>query len=221
VSRLFEALANEIRGLIKDGDGYVSEDELAASLRRGIARLAEARPRRIITDFTGNGSAKVFTLPTTFEAGFSDVVKVLYPFDANAVEMPEDIELARLSVVDVGDGTFKLRLDFAPAVSKKVRIVFTARHSMDDQGSTIKSVSDEDAVIHWAAAECLRIMAAKAIGVGDSLLGADTVSYQSRSSQYKSLADFYEEQSGLKMIPGFVFNRVTMTTNEGLPYLTH
>ncbi|MBK6767427.1 MAG: hypothetical protein IPG71_14390 [bacterium] len=62
MSRLFEALSNEVRGLIKDSDGYVSEDELAASVRRGIARLAEARPRRIISDFTGNGSTKVFTL---------------------------------------------------------------------------------------------------------------------------------------------------------------
>lgn len=221
MSRLLEALTNEVRGLIKDSDGYVSEDELAAAVRRGIARLSEARPRRIIADFTGNGSTKVFALPITFESGFSDVVKVLYPFDGSAVELPEDVELARLSVVDVGDGTFKLRLDFVPANGKKVRVVFTAHHAVDDQSSTINTASDEDAVIHWAAAECLRIMAAKAIGVGDSLLGADTVSYQSRSSQYKSLADFYEEKSGLKVIPGFVFNRVTVTTNEGLPYLTH
>lgn len=221
MSRLFEALLNEVRGLIKDSDGYVSEDELAAAVRRGVSRLSEARPRRIAHDILGNGSTRVYTLPGTFTAGFSDVVKVQYPFDPNAAELPEDIELSRLSVVDVGDGTFKLRFDFAPAISKKVRVVFTAHHSVDDQENTIKSATDEDAVIHWAAAECLRIMAAKAISVGDSLLGADTVSYQSRSSQYKSLADFYEEKSGLKLIPGFVFNRVTMTTNEGEPYLTH
>ncbi|MBU0691546.1 hypothetical protein KKH18_07000 [bacterium] len=221
MSRHFDALANEVRGLIKDGDGYVSEDELAAAVRRGIARLAEARPRRIIADFPGNSSAQVFTLPNSFEPCFSDVVKVLYPFDASAVELPEDLELARLTLVETGDGTYKLRLPFAPANAKQLRVVFTAHHTVNEQTSTIKAAADEDAVIHWAAAECLRIMAAKAIGVGDSLLGADTVSYQSRSSQYKSLAEFYEEQSGLKTIPGFVFNRVFVTTNEGLLYLTH
>lgn len=221
MSRLFDALQNEVRGLIKDSDGYVSEDELSASVRRGISRLSEARPRRIIADFTGNGSARVFTLPNIFEADFSDVVKALYPFDASGVDVPEEIELSRLSLVNVGDGTFKLRFDFTPQTNEKVRVVFTAHHSVDDQATTIKNSTDENAVIHWAAAECLRIMAAKAISVGDSLLGADTVSYQSRSAQYKALADHYEEQSGLKLIPGFVFNRVVLVNSDGEPYLTH
>ena len=219
--RTLEELSSEVSGLIKDGDGYVNTDELAAAVQRGIARLSEAHPRKIIKDWTGDGSAKVFDMPTTYEGDFSNILRVIYPFDATAVTLGEDIELSRLTLVETTEGIFKLRCDFAPASAKTLRALFTAHHAVTAGSSTITTVAHEDSVIHWAAAECLRIMAAKAIAVGDSTIGADTVIYQSRSSQYKSLADFYEEQSGLNQIPAFIFNRVSVLMPDGSPYLTH
>lgn len=220
MSRTLANITTEVRGLIKDADDYVSDSELTSAINRAVTRLAEARPRKIVKEWTGDGSAKVFDLPDTFERGFSVITRVQYPFDATGETISEDVALARLTLIDTGT-TFKLRLDFTPASGKKVRALFTAHHTLNGTSSTLPTAEDEDSVIHWAVAECLRIMAAKAIATGDVTIGADTVSYQMRSSQYKSLANYYSGISGLADIPALVYNRVAIVQADGEPYLTH
>ncbi len=222
MSRSFAALENEVKDLIKDSDGYVSSTALTNAVKRGLTRLSECRPRYVVQDWTGNGVAKVFNLPTeSYEGGFSDIVKVQYPYDVTGAVLPNTLLPSSLTLFDVGSGSFKLHVGFIPADEKVVRVTFTARHNVTGDASTITSASDEDAVIHWAAAECLKSMAAKAVALGDALIGADNVSYQTRAGQYQSLAKLYEDMSGLQDTPAFSFAKVNVRRLSGESHLTH
>lgn len=219
--RLLEAMRNAVRDLIKDEDRCVNENALAAAVQRGSARLSECRPRVLAVDWTGDGLKKVFDLPSSFESGFSSILRVLYPFDPAGGVLAGVLSAAGLTLIDAGGGVYRLHVGFAPAAGKTVRATFTARHSVDETVSTLSAVSDEDALLYWAAAECLQMMAAQAVAVGDSLLGADTVSYQTRSGQYKALAEHYADLSGLRDAPAFVYARVPLRTAQGETYLSH
>lgn len=223
MSKLLEELKNEVRGLVQDDpNNPVIEGELSSAIESGITRLSEIRPQKIIHDFTGDGSTKIFELPDTFEDGFSRILRVQYPYDVTGETLAETISLFRIWLIEVGDGTWKLQLlDFTPASSKILRVSFTAQHAVDNNSTTIKTKADEKAVIYWAAAQCLSIMAAKAIRVGNSLLGSDVVDYQLRSGQYKTLATFYKGESGLESASAMFSSPIVIQNRFGEPYLTH
>jgi len=223
VSKYLEALKNEVRGLIQDNESNpVVEGELPSAIESGIIRLSEVRPRKIIHDFVGDGSTNIFDLPDTFEDGFSRVFLVEYPFDATGEILAESINSSRFRLIEVGDGTWKLRLiDFTPGDTKVLRVQFTASHAVENNSSTIKSRADEKAVVYWATSECLSIMSAKAVRVGNPLLGSDSVDYQSRHDKYNALAKYYKGESGLENVPAMVHSPVVIKNRYGEQFLTH
>jgi hypothetical protein len=198
VSKKLAELRDEVLGLCQNADKVAQAQDIDRAIERAVRVYSRKQPRLYFESFTGTGSAYEWALNLSYYLPqFSKVTTVEYPFEA--VQVPG--KLLVKEDFDVYEKTaavwyFRLRYD-TPSASEFVRVTYTALHSVTETASTVGSADAEDSIVMLAAAMVLRILAAKAVATSNSGLGADTVDYQSRSSQYASLATEYEKQSGL------------------------
>lgn len=197
----------EVTENIQDSDEYLKGNEKENAVTRALRTLSKKNPRlvfELLNDDKVNDQNE-WELADTWIPGFSKITAVYYPWDTtNSPTPPPPLDRLEYSVYEGPDGAYWFRLNtITPGYEETLRVYYNSVHSLidsesgDEQTTTLKSVVDEDAVIALASGFCLDIMAVRAIAVGDSTIGADTVSYQSRSEQYKGMANVFKKQSGL------------------------
>lgn len=202
-------IADQVRSLILDYDQYLrTPGDIDAAVERAVAALSQWKPRVKIADIAGDGSTFRITLPTGWQAGFSQILEAVYPFDAASRTQPDLLVPDEdYTIEQQPDDSGKLvTRSFVPESGQTLRLRFTLEHAVTTSTSTLQSTADENAVIYFAAAECLRMMATAANASEDPEILASAVNRFGKGTQYLSLAKVYEERSGLsqKSAPALV-----------------
>lgn len=205
--RKLSALAEAVRSLILDSDEHLNQPgDLQNAVTIAVNKFSQFKPRLRIYDITGDGSTFVFATPANWQFGFSRIVRGEYPFDVTSQSRCRDVDPRSVEIYLHDDTTQKIRLfDFIPADSKVLRLLYSVEHTVDEDTSTLHSGSDEDSVVYWAAAICLRTMAAAANAVKDPNFSGATTNLSPRAQSYIQLAELYEKNSGLIDAPALGF----------------
>jgi hypothetical protein len=192
-------LRTDVMKIVKDTDKVLESSDVDFAVLRAIRLLSQKSPLIKTEDKTGDGSTFKWAVPSAFSVDFSTLVAVYYPFDETDEEQALLLEPDEYDILKTSAGAYYFRLNSAkPSSSEKVRFVYTAMHSVTDASSTLTSTLDEDAIIFYAASQCLVTLAIKSINTGDPSLGADTVVYGNRYRAYMDIAIIYLDKSGLK-----------------------
>lgn len=222
MARKLQELSDALRLLLMDGDAYSTPGQHDAAIARAVTRLCQFRPRVRIHEITGNGTAFRFNAPSDWQGGFSALKKVLYPVDTTTQGLPSEIPVRDVQVMLQPDDTFKIHfVTTTPGSGLKAWLYYTVEHTVTNNSSTLKSTEDEDAVVYWATAEVLRIMAARVNASKDIEQLAQASNRESRGSQYLKLAKEYEERSGLLDGAALAWGPINPGTAETSDYLTH
>lgn len=206
MAKTLPQLKLEVQGIVKDSLTAISSDDFNNAIAYAVRILSRKSPLAKYYDRTGDATSFYWTIPSNYEIGFSYITGVQCPYLVTDIassglrgsKLGSPYLLStQYDIFQSADGTYAFRLDFQPSTSDVVRFHFTARHSVTTSASTILTTDDEDSVIFLAASYCFKLLQAKANNTNDTSLNADLVNLVSRSSEYGSLATFYEEQSGL------------------------
>jgi hypothetical protein len=187
---------------IQDVDSNLNDEDIDDAITRAVYVLSRRNPRIYFVNHAGTGTAFEWQLGTYWIQGLSSVAAVFYPWETDDTYDPVDpLRTEEYFVYEKTSGVywFKLR-GYTPSSSEIVRVLYRTKQEVTDvsSGCTITNPDDEYSAILLAAGLCLKMLAARAIAVGNPTLGADTVSYQSRSGEYARRADELIAQSGLK-----------------------
>lgn len=198
--RYLETLRNEVKRNIQDEDEFLNSADLDSAISRAARILSLKSPFIYWQEFTGDGSTEEWALSTTYWiGGFSAIVMVYYPWDmTDTPTPPPPLESSAYAVYEKTLGVYWFRMNaITPSSSETVRIYYNANHSITETASTLRDAGQEDTVILLASGFCLDMMATRVIAQSNSNIASDSVSYQSRSSQYSAMAKIYKQQSGL------------------------
>lgn len=205
MARLKTQIRTEVETLIQNKDKVIEPADINYQIDRAVRVLSRRNPRRFQRQITGDGSTQEWLLASaSWVPGMSSIEALYYPWDDTdtphppAALSPGDYAVYEKTAND--ETTYYLRLENeTPSSSEYVRLIYVSPQAITDSASTctITNPDWEDAVILLAASFCLKIMAARAIALSNSAIGADTVDYGSRSQQYLSLSDQYRGESGL------------------------
>lgn len=187
--------------ILKEQAGDLVTGDKDAAIENGVKEHSKYRPRRRIHDFIGNSVAFDFVLSAAagYEVGFSKILSVEYPADEREPEYLEDEDWI---IYEAATETPKLRLiNATPTTGKKVRIVYSARHTVDAATGTIPD-GDFEAACHYAAHFALLALANRYLQNTEPTLGADSVDHKSKSDQARGNATtekkLYFEHLGIK-----------------------
>lgn len=187
---------------VQDRDSNLNSEDFDDAIERATLALSRRNPYVLFNDLAGTGLVFEWALATTYIPGLSSISRVIYPWETDDSYDPVDpLDIDEYMVYEKTAGAWYFKLiGRTPSASETVRITYSSKHVISDTASscTITNPDHEFNVICLAAAFCLQMLAARAIAVGNPTLGADTVSYQTRSGEYSSRAKELIEQSGLK-----------------------
>ncbi len=220
--------------VLRDAVGKLPSGDRDALLQQAILqRYSKDRPRELVSDQAGNGTALIATPsigagPTleSFEDGFSTIRTIEFPIGIipPSLVLEEDFQLYRSPT-----GLQIMLLASTPGASDTVRITWTARHKSD--ASTVPDV-DFEAVCDWAAALCYEALAGVYAQTGDATIMADSVNYRTKSQEYaglaKAAAKRYFNHLGIpaddkatEVGPAIATGSIHETLGMGLDRLTH
>ena len=186
-------IISRIKFLIQDGAGFMDTASLDTAIEAAVNIYSRDIPQIKINDFTGDGLAYSWAVPSDWQEEFSAVKAVEYPQGENPAEYLEDDEWTIYYDLVDNVKTLKFRLiDITPSATETIRLLYTAPHTVPAAGSvTIRDV-DGEAFCHLTASLCLRALAAKHTQSSESTIGADSVDWSSKVQQYIDLAKEYE-----------------------------
>jgi len=187
---------------IQDVDNNLNDEDIDDAITRAVYVLSRRNPRIYFVNHAGTGTAFEWVLGSYWIQGLSSVAAVYYPWETDDTYDPVDpLKTEEYFVYEKTSGAyyFKLR-GYTPVSAETVSVLSRPNPAVTDvsTGCTITNPDDEYSAIMLAAGLCLKMLAVRAIAVGNPTLGADTVSYQSRSGEYARRADELIAQSGLK-----------------------
>lgn len=219
-----------LKPLVRDADTELNEQDYERALKVAARVLSKRTPCYTFVEQTGDGTTFQWALP--WIPDFSIVSKVEYPFDSAEQEAAELIDGESFDVYEKTAGAWWFRcLDFIPASGAKIRYTYTSPHTISDTvaSCTIANEADEDSVLYCAAHLCLMQLSVRAIAVGNPSLGADIVSYQTRSGEYERRGQTYLKMSGLASFleeetlaaGGWVRAQSVRRDSSGTPWSTH
>lgn len=158
-------------------------DDLEPAIVAALARYSKHRPLEVVEDLDADGTRDL-DLPAGWAPEFSTISSIEYPI-GDEPETLLDATDWRLYRTPTG---LKLRFVEAPvAADASVRVTYTRLRLEADVPA-----GDLDAVTCFAAAICLRTLAALYGQSSDPTISADVVSYQSKTDTYRRLADALE-----------------------------
>ena len=178
-----------VAGHLQDDAAKLSSGEVVAAIEEAIAgRYSKDRPRHVVADLAGNGTAYEWALTgiTGWDEGFSQVRAIEYP---RGETVPAYLDSGEWTIYESPTGR-SLRFPSPLTNGKYARVVFTASHAVD---ASSLPVSDLYAVGALSAALAARRLAAAYAQTGDSSIVADSVNYRSKSSEYLALARHLEQ----------------------------
>jgi hypothetical protein len=171
--------------------------DLLAARTQAVAKALDLHGKHraviVVEDLPGDGGFD-YALDDLAEwaEGFSSVIRVEYPVDdTNAVSNVLDGD--DWTLYQLPDGRVLRLLSDRPAVGRSLRVVYTARHAIDDTACTVAD-GDEQAVQSLAAAFYCRILAAAYALDTDSTISADTVNQGPRHRAFLDLSAKYRAE---------------------------
>ncbi|MFQ5791394.1 MAG: hypothetical protein ACE5JS_19605 [Nitrospinota bacterium] len=181
---------------IQDKGAFLTSADVDALVVEAVKQYSRYRPRIVVEDVSGDGG---FDYPltgasavlTSWEKGFSEVGKLVYPVDdTSQVEAAVDEDdFAVITKVVSGSPNDYLRfLAATPLATKIFRVFYSARHVLDASSSTLPPADDE-ALANLASALCLEAIAARYLSTKDPSLDADVTDYRSRADESRRLAE--------------------------------
>lgn len=173
------------KAAVKDDSGRLADPtDYDAAVVQAIKRYSMARPRLVCEDISGTGGHDL-TLPAGWCAEFSTLVSIEYPVG----NVPESLLDGDEWTIYQSPTGLKLRLiDAVPPATETVRVLYSALHS-----EATVPVADTEAVANLAASLCLRQLAAGYGNSNDSTIQADSVNHQSKTDEYRRLAESFEK----------------------------
>lgn len=201
MARTLQELAARVEALCGDADEYLTApNDYEAAVQAAAFLLSKWRPARRVHTYAGDGSTFDLTAPTYWVSGFSRVLEIETQWNLSGQTKPTPLDESEYCVFLYSDGVEKIRLlSETPAAGERTRLLYSAPHVVSTVAAqcTIETRADEDAVIYYAASDCLRTMAAIAGANKNSNFSADTKDENARAGQLTSLAEYYEKKSGL------------------------
>jgi len=177
-----------VRFYVQDSASIVSSAGLDKFVKEAVDVYSSDRPQTFVSIFNGDGGYE-YILPSSFEVNFSQILEIEYPYNE---QEPVIVDEARYLTYQASAGSYILQFkDFSPAATEKIRMVYSARHSVVDSASSI-SDNEYESVAHLSAAYYLRAMANYFGRVTDSTIGADAVDYHTKSDVYDRLSKEHE-----------------------------
>lgn len=174
------ALYDLVISRVKDDSGKLADPtDYNNAVTAALARYSKGKPRTLVKDLPGTDGHDL-ALPVEWSADFSAVVSLEYPIG----NVPADILQPGCWMLYQSPTTTVIRLaDLSPAVTEYVRCTFTVLYT-----EATLPVVDQEAVADLAAAICLLQLAAAYGNNMDSTIQADSVDHQSKTDQYRRLA---------------------------------
>ena len=211
-------------------DSGALADMQAMAVARAVAHHSGSRPRILVEDLAGNGSADYDLAGaglTEWDDDFSVIRRVETPVDdaaGTSTALEEDEGDWR--VYDLPDGR-KLRLAASVALGETIRVTYSARHQVDEHTDTIPLI-DQPAVQALAASFYCRMLASAYASSRDSTIAADSVDHGRTNANFIKLAQEYraeyDSRFGAKEAPakaaGVIADR-DQATGYGADRLTH
>ncbi len=198
--KYLSTLLKDVNRQIQDVDDLLTEADIESAIGRALRILSFRSPYLVFETITGDGTTDEWALATaTWISGFSKVGTVYYPWDTTDTPTPPPpLDPSCYATYEKTAGAYWFRLNaLTPSASEYVRVYYNSRHAVTNTASTLRDEGDEDSVILLAASFCLDMMAVRVIALSNSNIASDTVSYQTRQSQYEAMSKIYREQSGL------------------------
>lgn len=185
-----EDYLSRLETALQDTAEKLQPDDKIRLLLQAVIIYSKDRPRTIIHELTGDGSAYDFAMPSSWVEGFSNIVgKVEYPADdyQNPQYIEEDEWMFFQKLVSDTTTKYIRFTTFIPANGKKVRFLYSLPHTLSDTSNTIID-NDIEAVVAMAAALCFWALAAKFAQTTEPTIDADVIDYQRKSDLYSTLA---------------------------------
>ena len=183
---------------IQDKAAFLGSGDIDALIEEAIRAYSKHRPQIITEDETGDGGFDYqltgtagTNLLTSWEKGFSEVRRLVYPVDdtAQTETVIDEDDFGVITKIVSGEARDHLRFKAAtPTATQTFRVWYTARHVVDGSNSTVPAADDE-AVANLAAAFCLEAIAARYLSTKDPSLDADVTDYRSRADESRRLAE--------------------------------
>ena len=213
------------------GSHPLDASDLVDAQTKAVAKAMDAhskhRPVTVVEDVAGDGGFDYALADLEDWAdGFSVVREVEYPVD-DTNETPDILDGADWTIYAKPSGEVLRFLNDKPSTDESLRVTYTARHSCNDEGCTVKA-GDEEAVQSLAASFYCKILAAAYALDVDSTIAADTVNQGPRHAAFLKLADQYRgeynDHMGIqagKPKPAVAIGDQDVTYPGGADRLTH
>lgn len=187
-------LKDKVLRLVKDDSGklVVSEDDYEIAIESALSTYSKHRPDERTSPISGNGGHD-YSLPFDFIEGFSRIVTIEYPVERVPAEYVDDDGYTLYK----GTAGRKLRLlADTPGSTEIFNLTYTVSREIENVIPT-----DTDALAALAAAICLEILASAYAQTSDSTIGADSVNYKTKSSEFaaraKAMRKLYQQHLGV------------------------
>lgn len=165
-----------------------------------LAEYSRDRPREVAVSLTGSGAfdylvstfgaaASGSTPATQWVVGFSQLLEVLFPYDATEQD-PEALDAESYSVLLLPAGLTLRFHDHVPTASEAALLRYTRPHDLTAALSSV-SVTDDEALADLAASYACRMLEALYTQQADSTIAADTTDRAGRPEDYSRLAEEY------------------------------
>lgn len=179
-----------VESWIQDTAGKLTQLAKDLAIAAAIDTYSRHRPLVKVATLTGDGVAFEFAVPTGWEDGISSIVSIEEPVDAQVPTFLDESEYTVRRHPTTGLPRIRF-FSLVLAASAKAYVSFNVSHTLT---ATIETVplADRLAVIKLAAAGCATQLAAFYAQTSDATLGADTVTYRTKSQDYLALAKVLE-----------------------------
>jgi len=164
-------------------DDLLDPAEIEAYIQRGIRLFSAESPKITSTEWTGDGSAYEFALPTDWEEGVSFVKAVEYPIDQQVPCL-----LPRYSFA-VLNGKLRL-LEIIPRAGEKVRMFYSVSHSITESTSSL-SRFQEEALSDLVTSLVAKMLAGKYLRMFEPGTIVEGVDYGRKAETYMTLSEKY------------------------------
>lgn len=183
----------------------IVDGDLDPYLEDALAQYSRDRPYEDVEDVDGE-DANLMDVPTNWEAHWSVIRKVVYPYedeDSTVLEA-DDYELEVIPEGDPSSPVEHIRFkSYSPASTETVRVWFTRPHVCSDSTCTVYA-QDAPAFAHLVAAKIEKAKASYFLGMQDVGIESDLVDYGAKATEARALmqAHFAAYRDGLGLPKG-------------------
>lgn len=184
----------------QDGASVLSDTDVDSIVVAALEQFSKDCPHLEVSDISGDGGYD-YSLPTSWQNGFSSIKKVEYPAGERE---PIYLEPEDWIIYDSGTSKKLRLLNHTPNASETIRLTYSIAYLQ----ATIDDIpaSYQDAFCNLAASICCEAISNYYTQCSDSTVDIDSVDYLSKSGDWgnraKRLRKLYEmflsNQEGLK-----------------------